>query len=275
MKPGWTLDDINWDAFDPSKVNPETLQAIKASALVEFNAKDYVAYLDNVFHDDPEFLAVTKKWGREETQHGRALSRWVEMADPGFQFEEAFKRFDEGYSLPLDTDESVRGSRAGELIARCIVESGTTSFYSAVRDSTEEPVLKQITSYIAGDEMRHYKLFYDNYLRVAQTEKLPFYARYKIAIGRIHEADDDDELGFAYYCANTREGETEYVHAYFGGAYERRVKGLYRQQHINRLVSMTAKAIGLNPQSVLVRFANRVAYWIFQRRVSQLAARGV
>ena len=33
----WTIDDIAWEHFDPSKVDPEILKAVKAAALVEHN----------------------------------------------------------------------------------------------------------------------------------------------------------------------------------------------------------------------------------------------
>jgi len=54
----------------------------------------------------------------------------------------------------------VRGSRSGELIARCVVETGTSSYYTAIADATDEPLLKTYAGHIASDELRHYKLFY-------------------------------------------------------------------------------------------------------------------
>jgi len=39
----WTLDDISWDRFDRSKVDPELLKVVKAASLVERNARDYAA----------------------------------------------------------------------------------------------------------------------------------------------------------------------------------------------------------------------------------------
>ncbi len=271
MKPGWTLDDVDWGAFDPSKVDPDLLRVIKASAMIELNAPDYVTYLKNVFHDDELMKEAADRWGAEEQQHGRALGRWVALADPEFDFEDAFQRFTEGYSLPLDTDESVRGSRAAELVARCIVESGTTSFYSAVKDASDEPVLKQVAGFIAGDEMRHYKLFWDHFNRIEGDKSASFRERLTVAIGRIREADDDDEMGYAYYCANTAPGAAEFDQEFYGGSYEFYAKGLYRQPHINRLVSMTAKAVGMNPQSFLIRIVSRLTYFLFQRRVRSLA----
>ncbi|PKQ01988.1 MAG: rubrerythrin family protein, partial [Alphaproteobacteria bacterium HGW-Alphaproteobacteria-12] len=155
MSRHWTLDDIKWGDFDASKVDPDILRAVKAAAMVEFNAPDYVTYLCNVFSDRPDVKEAVCKWGDEEVQHGEALARWAELADPGFSFDKAFQRFRDGYSIPTDAIVSVRGSRGGELIARCVVESGTSSYYAAIKDATDEPVLKQIASNIAADEFRH------------------------------------------------------------------------------------------------------------------------
>ena len=73
----------------------------------------------------------------------------------------------------MDAVTSVRGSRTGELIARCVVEVGTSSYYSALRDSIDEPVLKRICHRIAGDEYHHYKLFYSHLKRYQAHESLP------------------------------------------------------------------------------------------------------
>ena len=94
----------------------------------------------------------------------------------------------------------MRGSRRGEMIARCVVESGTSSYYSAIRDATDEPVLKEIAGRISADEYRHYKLFYD-VLHKQDEPELGFLKRLWVAIGRVTESNDD-ELAYAYYCAN-------------------------------------------------------------------------
>src|ERR1700761_8941031 len=140
----WTLDDGPWQDFDPSKVDPETLQIVKAAGLVEYNGHEYVRYLCNVFADDAQFQEEARRWGIEEVQHGAVLGRWAQLADPSYDPDDAFKRFVEGYKLQVDVHASVRGSRSGELIARCIVETGTSSYYTALAEVTEEPVLKDI-----------------------------------------------------------------------------------------------------------------------------------
>ena len=115
----WTLETIAWDRFDASKVDPEILRNIKAAALVERNGGDYRIYLNRVFADDPAFIAAVDMWAGEEVQHGMALGRWAQLADPQWDFEAAFARFRAGYKLPLDASGSVRGSQAGEMMARC------------------------------------------------------------------------------------------------------------------------------------------------------------
>ena len=274
MNRHWTLEDSRWQDFDPAKVDPEILRAVKAAAMVEFNAPDYVTYLCNVFADRPVVKEGIHKWGAEDVQHGQALARWAELADPSFSFEEAFKRFREGYSIPVDAIVSVRGSRGGELIARCVVESGTSSYYTAIKDAADEPVLKQIAANIAADEFRHYKLFYDQFNDLDETPP-SILDRIRVAVGRVSEADDD-ELACAYYAANTpADGSVPYERVRFAKAYEKRALGLYRRQHVERLISMVGKAAGVKPHGVLMRGVSAIAWRYWQFRNWQLSRAAV
>ena len=156
----WTLDDIPWRRFERDLVDPELARLVKAASLVEGNGAAYARHLCRVFADDPEFQESARRWGEEEEQHGLALGRWAALADPQFDFAAALARFRDGYRVDFDRDQSRRGSRCGEMIARCIVETGTSSYYAALREAAREPVLEEICRQIAADELRHYKLFY-------------------------------------------------------------------------------------------------------------------
>ena len=276
-KQGWTLDDVRWDAFDASKVSPRMVAAIKAAALVELNAPDYVAYLKRVFRDDgPHMAATIEEWGREESQHGRALGRWAELADPAYKMEEAFARFRAGYKPEHFHDDaqgaSIRGSRRGEMIARCVVESGTSSYYTAIRDAADEPVLKEITGRIAADEFRHYKLFFET-LQAQDEPDLPFWKKLMVAAGRITESDDD-ELAYAYYCANVpaaQTAQTPYRRAYYAKVAAGLLHTIYRRHHIQKLVQMVAKSIGAAPQGWFARVAGSVLWFFLRRRAGSNA----
>ena len=272
-KQGWDMDDIHWSLFDPAKVEPALLAAVKAAALVEYNAPDYVTYLKRVFAGSGiETMAALEQWGREETQHGRALGRWAEIADPKFNLEQAFARFRKGYTpahFTASETGSVRGSRRGEMIARCVVESGTSSYYSAIRDASDEPVLTEIAGRIAADEYRHYKLFYDT-LNAQSEPDLGLWKKLRIAVRRVRESDDD-ELAYSYYCANVLP-EEEPANPYNRRKYSRLAghasMGVYHRRHIQKLVQMVIKALGANPHGWLANLAGALLW----RRLSAKSA---
>ena len=265
----WSLDDVAWDQFQPQNVDPDILPLVKAAAMVERNGTDYAVYLGRVFLDDPDFRIASDNWAIEEVQHGDALGRWATLADPAWNFETAFARYRAGYKLPLDADASIRGSRTGELIARCMVETGTSSYYTALAEATTEPVLQQVCRLIAADEYRHFKLFYDHMKRYLAREKLGVLRRLRIAAGRITESEDD-ELAYAFHCGNEPES-TPYQHERCIAGYMSRAMGFYRYRHIERSMGMILKSVGLPPRGRLSAGASKLFWRILQRKQRQFA----
>ncbi len=260
----WRIDDVAWDRFDPAQVDPGIVPLVKAAAMVERNGVDYAIYLSRVFVDDPDFRQASDNWAVEEVQHGDALGRWAMLADPGWDFEAAFQRYRDGYKLPLDADASIRGSRTGELIARCMVETGTSSYYTALAEATNEPVLQQVCKLIAADEYRHFKLFYDHMRRYLARERLGMLNRLRIAAGRITESEDD-ELAYAYHCGNESVGMA-YEHQRCIAAYMGRAISFYRFRHIERAMGMVLKSVGLPPRGRLSSAGARLTWSLLQRR---------
>ncbi len=267
----WRIEDIDWGRFDAARVDPDIIPLVKAAAMVERNGTDYAAYLNGVFHDDPDFRAAADYWAEEEVQHGDALGRWAMLADPAWDYPDAFARYRAGYHIDVTADASIRGSRTGELIARCMVETGTSSYYSALGEATAEPVLKQICKHIAADEFRHFKLFYDHMRRYLARENISFARRLRIAAGRISESEDD-ELAFAFHCGNDAPG-TPYEHARCLAAYMARAMAFYRFRHVERGMGMIFKAVGLPPRGRLSDLTARLAWQFIQRRQRRFAGR--
>jgi len=259
--PHWSLEDIAWHEFDRSQVTPGLVPLIKAASMVEHNGYDYGRYLCEVFCDDAIFQEVARRWAEEEVQHGRALRKWAELADPDFDFEKSFATFTTGYTLPANVAQSVRGSCCGELVARCMVEIGTSSYYTAIKDSTDEPVLKELCGRIAADEFRHYKLFYSHLQRYLEKDKLGTWQRLKILLSRVAESEDD-ELAYAFYAAHNP--GTGYNRKAYARYYLAAVGTCYRKEHIERMVMMVFKTVGLKPQPILSRCASFLA-WNFMR----------
>ena len=265
----WTLDDIPWDAFQADQVDPDIVKIVKAAAMVEHNSHDYAAYLCRVFDDDESFQALAREWAIEEVQHGDALGRWAEMVDSNFDFQAAFARFREGFKIPVDATKSVRGSRPGEMVARCMVEVGTSSYYTVLGESIREPVLKEICRRIAADEFRHYKLFYDNLKRYLKREKIGRWRRFFIAMGRINESEDD-ELAYAFYSANHSPDHPYDRKACFREMMKRAYP-LYRVPHLRRVVTMTLKAAGLKPREAISMGIARVICSFMHARARRAA----
>ena len=270
---GWKLADVRWHLFDASAVDATMLAAIRAAALVEYNAPEYVTYLKRVFRNSPpERLTWIERWGAEEKQHGEALGRWAEMADPGFKLEDAFVRFRKGYKPPHfgdDVADSVRGSKRGEMIARCVVESGTSTYYAAIRDATDEPVLKEVAGRISADEYRHYKLFYET-LHEQDEPDLSLLKKLWLAVGRVRESDDD-ELAYAYYCANVPADEElakPYNREFYSRLAAKTGMTIYRRRHIQKLVQMVAKAVGADPHGKLADWGEALLWWKMQKKAA-------
>jgi hypothetical protein len=155
-----------------------------------------------------------------------------------------------------------------------MVETGTSSYYSAMAEATEEPVLRQVCKLIAADEFRHFKLFYDHMRRYLARENIGVFGRLRIALGRIGETEDD-ELAYAFHCSNEPES-LAYQHARCSAGYMAGAMRLYQFRHIERGMGMMLKSVGLPPRGRLSDIAARLAWrllqWRQRRFARQLAA---
>src|SRR5258708_11407761 len=169
----WSMEDIPYDALAYEMVRDDrTLFFIVASAsFVEIiscrSARTLVEYSR---HDREISEWLESAWQKEEVQHGEALRRYVETAWPDFDWDAAYRRFLADYA-PLCTVNQLAATRALEMAARCVVETGTASFYRMLSERSREPVLKQLAARISADEVRHYKHFYRWFLRYQAIER--------------------------------------------------------------------------------------------------------
>lgn len=269
--PHWDMNEIPYQNIDMGKVTPDLLKVVKAAALVEYNAVAYSSYLKKVFHDDPEFQTMSECWATEEVQHGKSLGKWAEKVDPSWSLEDAMVKFRAGYKIEhLNNYTSVRGSRSAEMVARCMVETGTSSYYTAIGTSTNEPVLKEICAKIAGDEFRHYKLFYDTLNRYLKMEDMSRIQRLKVALSRIAESEDD-ELSYAFFAANANDNE-EYDRKVWGREYMKRAYSYYQAPQVDRAVAMVFKACGFDPKGLAGKGVSKIAWWLIQKNVKNAEA---
>jgi hypothetical protein len=206
----WRLEDLPLDRIDFARIRDreDMLFALAAASFVEYASDTYAGNLADFVRDEPDMARwLSERWEPEEVQHGRALRAYVEAVWPAFDWEGAYARFFEEYKV-LCGVEGYAASRGLEMAARCIVETGTSTIYRALRDLADEPVLRQLCEHIRSDEVRHYKNFLQFFDRFDAHEKN---GRYRIITQlkrRLVEARHSDaEIGMWHAFASVYPGE--------------------------------------------------------------------
>ncbi|HEU0154431.1 MAG TPA: ferritin-like domain-containing protein [Stellaceae bacterium] len=168
----WSLADIPWHALDRDRAaqNEALFYMVAAASLMESATDLYTENLIEYFSGDDEITAwLAEFWLPEELQHGKALRRYVEAAWPDFPWTAVRDGFIEEFR-PF-CDEALEPTRSLEMASRCVVETGTASFYTALSRASPEPVLALVTGKIARDEVRHYKHFYRFFRKYRAAER--------------------------------------------------------------------------------------------------------
>ena len=152
----WRIEDIDLSRIDRRKAasNEHLLLLLCAASFIESGTDLYTSNLSTYFNDDPEVSSwLNNEWEPEEMQHGRALKTYINHVWPEFDWDTAFKNFFAEYSLTCSVEDFEK-TRALEMVARCVVETGTATLYRAINECSDEPVLKQLTDNIRIDEVR-------------------------------------------------------------------------------------------------------------------------
>ncbi len=166
------MDQIAFDRIEHERIVSEDtwFLVLAAASFVESLSDLYSQNLLGHMGDDPEASQwLLDRWEPEELQHGRALRRYVETVWPEFDWQMAFDGFCADY-CPHCNPELLEPTRALEMVARCVVEAGTSGLYGLLQQISPEPVLTTLVGHIRNDEVQHYKYFYHFFLRYREIE---------------------------------------------------------------------------------------------------------
>lgn len=247
----WSLDDIPWQRLQRDAVagSDEFFYLVATASFMERTTDLYTKNLIDFFAGDAEVTAwLEQHWLPEELQHGRALRRYVETAWPEFNWSAAYRGFvDEfrAYCRP----EGLEPGPCQEMVSRCVVETGTATYYTTLSRASPEPVLALLARRIADDEIRHYKHFYGFFRRYRDRENSGHGAVLAALMRRMRMTSEED-------------GFIALKHAYLGRRPgERFDTGIYRslRRRGRRLVvpyvpysmgvRMLLKPLGLGPRT--------------------------
>lgn len=195
----WSVETIHYDALDRERVSGDErfFHILAAASFIEITTDLYTRNLIEFFEGDDEVVGwLTHGWEPEELQHGAALKRYVQTAWPDFDWEGAYRAFYADYSR-LCVMELLAPSQALEMVARCVVETGTASFYRTIAEVSAEPVLQQLAHHIHTDEVRHYKHFYQYFRRYQEIQHPSRTAVLRTLLRRMSEVNAEDAF-FAF-----------------------------------------------------------------------------
>ncbi|OUL98756.1 ferritin-like domain-containing protein [Variovorax sp. JS1663] len=170
----WNIEDLDFSRIALDRVrSDETHFYLACSAsFIESGSDLYTRNLIDFYEGDGEVTRwLREHWEPEELQHGRALQAYVRHVWPAFDWERAFRSFLGEYAGYCKV-ELLAPTRGLEMSARCVVETGTATYYRALARSTQEPVFADLATRIANDEVSHYKHFYRFFRRYREAEGL-------------------------------------------------------------------------------------------------------
>lgn len=168
----WHIEDFDFSrtSRDQARADENAFYLATCASFVESGADLYSRNLLEYFRDDPEVTDwLRNHWKPEELQHGRALRAYVHHVWPEFDWAASYRNFLAEYATYCKVG-LLEPTRALEMAARCVVETGTATYYGALARSAVEPVLRDLAGLIAADEVNHYKHFYRFFRRYREQE---------------------------------------------------------------------------------------------------------
>ena len=190
----WRIEDIDFSAIDRSAIehNQDLFFLLMSASFIETGSDTYAANLAEHYAAWPEIAVWLKdQWESEELQHGRALRAYVEAVWPEFPWQQAYDSFFAEYSQ-LCTMEELYPDQRLEMVARCVVETGTTAYYHTLRELSDEPVLSELLGNIRNDEVNHFKHFLKYFKELQQQSPVGRTRIAKALYGRLKELRESD-----------------------------------------------------------------------------------
>jgi len=194
LRAGWSATELPLDRIERDRVREDSLvfTSLVSSSFLEITSSLYTRNLVAYYTDEPEFQDwLLETWEPEELNHGRAMRAYVESVWPEYDWERAYTSFVSEYA-PLCVPESFHGSRALEMLARCVTETEAAITYKAFADYCQEPVLRQILLRMYRDEVRHYGYFLQFFEKYDATERNGTFRLLRVLIQRSEEVEAAD-----------------------------------------------------------------------------------
>ena len=126
----WSFEDLDFSKIDRERIQgrDDMFLLVCSASFMESSSETFTRNLLDYFTGDDEVGTwFTTAWEPEDLQHGRALKAYVQQVWPEFDWDGAYADFFAEYAK-LCTTDALEPTRDQEMVVRCIVEMGTTTF---------------------------------------------------------------------------------------------------------------------------------------------------
>ncbi len=246
----WHYEDIDYTSINTQAIQNKKFlfYLITSASFIEITSNVYEKNLATFYADDRETVKwLANVWEPEEIQHGKALRKFVNTIWPEFDWKKSYQCFLDLY-LPHCTIEEFQPTKAKEMLARMVVETGTSTFYKSIENYSKDldtPILAQIAHNISKDEVYHYNMFEKIYQRYNQEERLGRDDIVKVIYDRLKEVDGEDAR-LAFRAIWEVHEHTPYKDSYYE-AYKKEVSRFAKQYYpYNMAIKMLLRPLKLN-----------------------------
>jgi len=193
----WNYKELDYDSINKEELKDKDFlfYLIACASFVEITSDVYEKNLEEFYSDEEDVKKWLKEvWEPEEIQHGVALREFVKRVWSDFDWDKAYDKFKKEY-LPLCTIDEFQDSKAKEMLARMVVETGTSTLYKSISKLAKDeniPLLEELASNISKDEVYHYDQFYELFKKFNEKEKLGRDDIVKVIYDRLKMIDGED-----------------------------------------------------------------------------------
>lgn len=193
----WNYKELDYDSIKVENIkdNKFLFDVLCVASFIEITSDVYERNLSKFYAGDKALTDwLENDWEEEEVQHGKSLKAYIKQVWKDFDWDKAYKNFTQEY-LPLCNMDNFQDSKAKEMIARMVVETGTSTFYKGLAkysQDLDEPLLGVIATNISKDEIYHYEEFEKAFKKYNEEEKLSKTDIIKILYSRLKEVNDED-----------------------------------------------------------------------------------
>ncbi len=253
--PKWDYKKIDYESIDAKglKDNKFLFDIVSTASFIEITSNVYEKNLAEFYKEDEELTKwLRNTWEPEEIQHGKSLRKYIKTIWKDFDWDKAYENFKKEY-VPLCKLEYLQESEAREMLARMVVETGTSTFYKALSKYAKDlndPILEQLSINISKDEIYHFEIFEEAFKKYSKKENISKADIIKILYARLKEANSED-VKIAFNSINPDEKYEEFnktvkkfAKKYY--PYNMAIKMFIRPLALNRFVE-NATAASLQP----------------------------